>query len=232
MSALPRAAAALPARWLCDTPALQLGHPRLQVQVHKLTQLQCGPSRKALAVFQFVRGLPFKLVAESATATAPGVLRGGEGDSHTKGLLFVAMLRVLGIPARLRFVALPPAMLRGLIDTRSRPVAHAVAQAWLGARWVQVDAYCVDPRLALAARARLMREGSRAGWGVHLGGQVSWDGVGDCLAHGFGADAASQPVQELGLFDDPSQWAGGRLAPFWAVALANRRLASLRQTRA
>ena len=223
----PRAAAD---RWCCDTPALQLDHPRLQVQVHKLTQLQRGPAQKALACFQFVRALPLRLVADPAACSAPGVLAEGAGDSHTKGLLFVALLRVLGIPARLRFVALPPALLHGLVETR-RPLVHAVAQDWLGGRWLEVDAYCADPRLALAARARLMQEGRRAGWGVHLGGQVSWDGASDCLAHWGAADGASLPVRELGVFDDPSQLAGGRLASRWAVAVANHRLASLRHTR-
>jgi hypothetical protein len=229
-----------PARWLRNTPALQVDHPRLQIQVMKLTQLRHADEEKAAACFQFIRGMPFKTVADPTVLTSADVLRARSGDSHTKGLLFVAMLRCLGIPARLRLVRLGPAFLQGLLSTDGRCVSHALTEVYLGARWMKVDAYCVDLQLGLAARARLLRDGRRMGYGVHMNGQIVWEGKGDALGCFSPNDPLSLPVQDLGVYDDPSHFAQSGLAPQmnWAeqarwslsTALLNRRIKALRRS--
>lgn len=194
-----------PGRWLRDTSALQLGHPQLRIQVKKLTQLRPTPRDQAVACFDFVRALPFRAVQDPGGASSCGVLRAGSGDAYTKGLLFVAMLRSLAIPARLRAVSLRPAVLEGLLRIERRAIVHVLTEVYLEGRWLQVDAYCADLQLALAARARLLREGRRAGYGVHMHGAVVWDGGKDafgCIAPG---DPDSLPIEDLGVYDDPSQ---------------------------
>lgn len=229
-----------PDRWLRNTPALQIDHPRLQIQVKKLTQLRPTAREKATACFQFVRSLPFKAVADPTVVASSDVLRARSGDAHTKGLLFVAMLRSLGIPARLRAVSLGPGFLHGLLSTDGRCVSHAVTEVYLGARWVGVDAYCIDLTLGLAARARLLRDGRRTGYGVHMNGQIVWDGRDDAFGSFSQMDPSSLPIDDLGVYDDPWQLADRGLVPRlswtgqarWNIGtvLLNRRIKALRRS--
>lgn len=229
-----------PDLWLRNTNALQVDHPRLQIQVQKLTQLRATPREKAVACFQFLRGMPFKTVPDPVGVTTVDVLRSRSGDSHTKGLLFVAMLRCLRIPARLRILSLGPGFLHGLLSTDGRCVSHAVTEVFLDGEWMGVDAYCVDLPLGLAARARLLRDGRRMGYGVHMNGRIVWEGKGDAFGVFSLDDASSLPTGDLGVYDDPSQLAARGLAPKlgWAeqarwnisTALVNRRIKSLRRS--
>ena len=225
-------------RWLQNTPALQFDHPALRIQVQKLTQLRSGSQAKAMACFEFLRAMPFKYVADPARVAAPEVLRMASGDSYTKGLLFVAMLRALRVPARLRIVTLPPDILHGLLDTHGEYVPHAISEVLLRGTWMRLDAYCIDVPLALGARARLLREGRRTGYGVHMKGQVRWDGCGDALSQFCIDDPRSLPTGDMGVHADASSLADDLFAPGrgWAgrgrsrlrAALINRRIEALR----
>lgn len=230
-----------PGQWLRNTVTLQTDHPAVQIQAKKLTQLKAGPTEKAIAVFQYIRSMPFRTISDPTAVTASRVLRAGYGDSHSKGMLFISMLRGLRIPARMRIVDLGPAFLYGILDTDGRCVSHAISEVYLEGRWSRVDAYCVDLKLGLAARARLIGEGRRLGYGVHLNGQVAWDGHHDAFGQFSLSDPSSLPLEDLGVYDDPAQLLACGLAPRmnWAgqarwtisTALVNRRLSALRRSR-
>lgn len=227
-------------RWLANTPLLEHDHPKIRIQAARLTQLKSTPREKALACFHYVRSMPFALAADGAATSASQVLRTGQGDCHTKGTLLVAMLRSLEIPARLRFVTVRPAFLRGVLDTEGHSVEHAFAEVLLEGEWFGVDTYVVDVRLALAARAMLAREGRRAGYAVHAKGRFDWDGRSSAFGQFCAGDEDSEPTHDWGAFDDAQQFyasVGPRGDPGWATrarrslgaALANSRLRGIRQ---
>jgi hypothetical protein len=230
------------AAWLGDTPVLQWEHPRIRILAKRLTQLEGGPVQKARACFAFVWSLPFAFDATSMHTTAPEVLQRGYGDCRTKSTLFVAMLRSLGIPARVRFVSLPPHFLRGLLNTAGATFDHAFAEVFMDDLWLGVDTYSLDIKLALAARSLLGRENRRVGYGVHLDGQVGWDGKSSAFGQFNASDKASAPSRDWGPFNDPSEFAriyrtgtkrGWSAWPRRSIGLllANRRVAELRHTR-
>jgi transglutaminase-like putative cysteine protease len=227
-------------RWLANTPLLEHDHPKIRIQAARLTQLKSTPREKALACFHHVRSMPFALAADGASTSATQVLRDGQGDGHTKGTLMVAMLRSLEIPARLRFVTVRPAFMRGVLDTEGHSVEHAFAEVLLEGEWLGVDTYVVDVKLALAARARLAREGQRAGYAVHAAGRFDWDGRSSAFGQFSAGDEGSEPTHDWGAFDDPQQFHASvalRVNPNWATrakwavgaALANSRLREVRQ---
>lgn len=229
-----------PAHWLADTPLLQHEHPKVRLTAKKLTQLKATPREQALACFQFVRALPFACVPDGVTTTGPQVLRAGRGDCHTKATLMVALLRSLGIPARMRFVTLPPDFLHGVADLGDRTIEHACTEVRLDGRWLATDAYVADPRLAVAARDRLRREGRRLGYGVHVAGTLHWDGRDDAFGQFAPDEAEGRPVLDWGVYDDPYQfyssvaYVRGRLSLsgrlLWRVGAGrvNRRVQELR----
>ncbi len=228
-------------RWLRDTHLLQLEHPKLRIQVQRLTQLFTSERDKAIACFQYVRALPFKCAADPLSVTAAQVLRDGSGDYRTKTTLMVALLRAAGVRARARHVVIGSGVMHGIARPESARLEHAFAEVLLDGHWLGVDAYGVDLRLGLAARRRLFSERRLLGYAIHLRGQVSWDGRQSAFALFNEADPASCPTDDFGVFDDVAQsWAGdtGRGASGWAAnarwdigaALINRRIKALRGT--
>ncbi|MFM9881163.1 MAG: hypothetical protein ACKVOO_12230, partial [Burkholderiaceae bacterium] len=145
-----------------------------------------------------------------------------------------------GVPSRLRFVTLKSDFLYGLLDMKDQPVEHAMAEAWIDGRWVATDSYVVDNKLALAAHVKLVRERRTLGWGMHLHGNVTWDGQHSAFGQFNLADTASLPVHDWGAFNDPHQFYSAvpsvrkRLywthRAVWAMgsALVNRRVRVLR----
>ncbi len=229
-------------RWLVDSPLLQLGDLKVRLLATRLTQLKHTPRQKALSCFAYVRGLPFGCVTDSTSTTASEVMKNAKGDSHTKGTLLVALLRASGVPSRLRFVTLKSDFLYGIMDLKGQPVEHAIAEVWVQGKWVAIDSYVADNKLSLAARVRLSREGRTLGYGIHLRGNVTWDGMSDSFAQFALSDKDSLPLHDWGAFDDPHQfyssvrYARNRLSwanrAKWAVGatLVNRRVNALRHS--
>lgn len=195
-----------PARWLVNTPLLQFDHPRIRLRAQRLTQLQTTPRQKALACVNYVCSLPFGAIADSTGTSALQALNHGRGDCHTKSTLLVALLRSAGIPSRIRFVSLKPDFLYGLIDTGSTPIEHGCTEVLLDGRWLALDSYVVDTKLAVAAKLRLRQEGRSVGYGMHVHGSTSWNGSRNSFGQYCEADEDSLPLRDWGVFDDPYQF--------------------------
>ncbi len=225
-----------PRSWLEPTAQLDLSHPKIHITAQKLTQARQTVPARVAALHDFVRRLPFGAQADAAAVTASEVLRAGRGDCHSKGLLFVALCRAAGIPARLQFVRVRTRFLHGILDDGPQSMPHAVGQVLVGGRWLSTDGYVVDPVLFVAARQRLQAQGLDCGWGIVRDAVGRWDGSGDCLqqfrpadvAHAYGAyhDVAefyNERSQEEG---SPSWLA--RLKYAVGASLVNRRVQLLR----
>lgn len=224
-------------RWLAPTRQLDLSHPKLRITAQKLTQARQTWPARAAALHDFVRRMPFAATADSAGMRASDVLIAGEGDCHSKGLLFTALCRAAGLPARLWFYTLRPHFLDGLLPRGRRPerLAHAVAQVLVEGCWVRTDGYVVDPILFAQAKHRLAETGEPCGWGLVRGAIGAWDGRSDCI-HQF---APADVLAVHGPFDEPAQFheAGGAPATSWlarieyaaGVHLLNRRVAEVRR---
>ncbi|MBC5765235.1 transglutaminase-like domain-containing protein [Ramlibacter albus] len=226
--------------WLCNTPLLETGHPKIRLLAAKLTQLKRTPREQAVACYEYIRRLPFGCIADSTGTSALAVLRAGMGDCHTKSTLLIALLRSLGIQSRLRFVTLKPDFLHGIIDTGGQPIEHGYTEVLLDGEWLATDSYVVDVRLAMAAKTRLKIEQRTLGFGMHRDGAITWDGRGNSFAQFTLADTASMPLHDWGAFDDPYQFyskvpyvrerlsLGSRFKWLVGAGLVNRRVRELR----
>ena len=192
-----------PAACLQPTQLLDLDDSKLRIQAMRITQLAPTDIRKAVLVHEFVKSMPFGCVAFSRHISASAVLKNGRGDCHTKGTLFVALLRSSGVPARLRFVSLSSGFMRGIIDLDNAPLTHAIGEAYLGGHWVQSDTYVADELLEVQALDRLRHEGQLLGYGIHAQACRCWSGR--KAAHGqfTESDPSSMPLTDFGLAHDP-----------------------------
>ncbi|MGV3571399.1 MAG: transglutaminase domain-containing protein [Ramlibacter sp.] len=167
--------------WLCSTPLMDLEDPALRLRVQGLTQLKTTRRAKVLAVYAYVKRLKLRLRVVRRHRTATEVLRAGGGDAAEKATLFVAMLRLLGVPARMRSAGAGTVPGFGVSWWRlDRPVV----EAWTGERWAGTDTYILDPNQMAAARQRLRDKGQECRHGIHVRGATTWDGLGDAYASG------------------------------------------------
>lgn len=196
-------------RWLASSALLDLEDPRLRLKARALTQLCKSDREKAMAVYGFVKRLPFAKPFKMRLHTAREVLDAGRGDAPDKATLLVALLRLAGLPARIRYVTLRGDILRGLttgMATASRPLV----EIRLEERWVRTDSYIFDAGYMAAARARLKEQGWTWGYGIHVNGHAIWDGVNSCYVGGMPTEQDPMVVEDLGVFCDPLEFVSSR----------------------
>ena len=197
-------------QWLKGTQLLDLDDPKLRIQAMRITQLASSATQKAVFIHDFVKSLPFGCVAAFDHVPAAAVLRAGRGDCHTKGTLFVALLRAAGVPARLRFVSLSSKFLAGIIDIPQGNITHAVGEVYLSGRWVQTDTYVTDKQFEMRALRKLNERGLRVGLGIHVNADRNWSGQEASHAQYSEEDPSSLPLRDLGVAHDPKYFYSDR----------------------
>lgn len=167
--------------FLCETALFDFSHPRLQLCARRLAGPGLTARDRALAIHSFVRLMPLRIDPRpAAQAPASAVLRAERGDAESKGVLFVALCRAAGVPARLHMLRLRADPLRALRGGPQGVAAHPVAQVCLEGRWLSTDAYLLDPLLFGLVRRRQTQAGLD-GWGLRPEAPAVWDGRNDCL---------------------------------------------------
>lgn len=165
-----------PANWVGATRLVDSAAPAIRRLAASLTQGQSDPAARVGAVFDHVsRRIRFGFATGFWDMSASAVLAAGVGYCNTKSTLFVALLRAAGVPARQRFMDIDAGVLAGIIDPGTRLVDHSTTEVWLDGRWIETDAYIVDPPLLRAARRRLAATDAVFGYGIHRGGTSDWD---------------------------------------------------------
>lgn len=198
-----------PHPWRASSPLLDLEDPKLRLRVHALTQFAENEREKALAIHGFVKRVPLARPFKLRPRTARHVLDWGRGDASDKSTLLVAMLRIAGIPARIRFVTLRGDILRGLVPPGLPQAMRPMAEIWLEGRWLRTDTHIFDAGYMAAARQRLKDKGREWGFGIHVGGAMLWDGHGDAFVGGPHYDNP-MVIADLGVFHDPLDFLSSR----------------------
>lgn len=228
-----------PRTWLRETAQLDLSHPKIHITALKLTQSRQTVRERACAIHEFVRRMPFGAFADVTHVRASDVLRANRGDCHSKGVLFTALCRAAGVPARLNFLRIRPSFLHGILEDGPETMAHAVGQVLIDEQWLSTDGYVVDPVLFAHAKQRLRTETRACGWGIVQDARGVWDGQGDCLHQFLAADV----VHNYGAYEDPAEFyeelSQDEGSPTWVARLkyamgaqiVNRRVARLREVR-
>ncbi|MBK0394042.1 transglutaminase-like domain-containing protein [Ramlibacter algicola] len=193
-----------PQAWLRSTSLLDLDDPRLRLRARSLTQLGKNDRERALAVYAFVKRMPFAKPLKLHTRTAREVLDAGCGDSPDKGTLIVALLRLAGIPARLHWYEMKGDILRGLV-TRLESGSRPFVEAWIGERWVMTDTYIFDAAYMAAARQRLREYGWSHGFGIHRDGHAIWNGLDGAYVNSLPPASDPMVLADHGCTHDPAQ---------------------------
>ncbi len=190
-----------PQDWLGTTPLLDLDDTKLRLKARAIVQLCPTDRDKALAIYRFVKRLPYTKRVKLQYPTARDVLEARGGDGDDKVTLLIALMRSAGIPARVRYMEMRGEMLRGLIP-RPTPAARPLAEFWLG-RWVRTDTYIFDAEYVAAALDRLKADGWECGWGIHINAQLLWDAKNDAFLGGVPTEQDPMLTRLLCVVSDP-----------------------------
>ena len=113
---------------LASEPLVQSDDPRIQAQARQIA----GRERRAGPAAELLTHWVYRNLKKEITISVPSavqVLEDRSGDCNEHTVLYVALARSLGLPARTA---------AGLVYLRGRFYYHAWPEVWLG-RWVAVD---------------------------------------------------------------------------------------------
>ena len=198
-----------PQRWLGSSALLDLEDPKLRLRVHSLIQLCQSEREKALAVYGYVKRLPLARRLKLRPMTAREVYDAGRGDAPDKATLLVAMLRIAGVPARLRMVGISGEILRG-VAPGLKEAYRSIVEVYLQQRWLRTDTFIYDAACMAAARQRLKDLGWEWGYGIHVNGHMMWDGHEDAFLGGVPTECDLMVTGDYGLFNDAGHFLSSR----------------------
>ncbi|WP_228488191.1 transglutaminase-like domain-containing protein [Caenimonas koreensis] len=176
----------------------------MRLRAHALTQLCKNDREKAMAIYGFVKRMPFHKPIKIRLRTAREVIDAGRGDAEDKCTALIALLRASDIPARIRYIELRGEILRGLTSGVASAV-RSVAEIWLNDRWNSTDTYIFDAAYMAAARERLKKAGWDWGYGIHREGNMIWPGAGDAWLGGMPTDRDPMVMSDMGVYNDPME---------------------------
>ncbi|HVR16359.1 MAG TPA: transglutaminase-like domain-containing protein, partial [Candidatus Limnocylindrales bacterium] len=116
------------ASYLQPTPFMQTDHPNIRALSAKIVQGETNGLRAALRIKDWV----YKEIAKEPTVSIPNaleVLQTRKGDCNEHTVLFNALARAAGIPAK---------TVVGVVYLRGAFYYHAWSEVWLG-DWVSLD---------------------------------------------------------------------------------------------
>ncbi len=125
---LPYHGGGVPGAALESTPLIQSADPEIVARARRIARGSADPADVALKLNHWVYGSLAKQITPSVPS-AVQVLRERRGDCNEHTVLYVALARSLGLPARTAV---------GLVYLRGRFYYHAWPEVWLG-RWVAMD---------------------------------------------------------------------------------------------
>lgn len=205
-------------RWLGRSSLLNLGDDRLRLRAKSLVQLANSDRERVLAVYEFVKSMPFCAPHPLGYRTARQVLDARKGDGWDKSTLFVALLRSVYIPSRIHFIEVSGDVLKGFVSG-APAVQHPIVQVWLGGRWVQTDAHIHDIHYVVHARAKLNAAQWDMGYGIHRNAHSVWNAQDDAFAAFDPEHRGSLALKDLGVFDDPRRFSRAMVAQSPSLSL-------------
>ena len=114
---------------LNPTPLIQSDDPEIRRVARRVTQGTTDPDAAAQRLNQFV----YRTLRKEITPSIPSalqVLQSRRGDCNEHTVLYVALARSIGLPARTAV---------GLVHLGGRFYYHAWPEVWLNERWIPVD---------------------------------------------------------------------------------------------
>lgn len=158
-------------RYLRETPLLDFSDRRIQELVRQRGWLALNEFEQIKQIYDFVRNEILFGYNTGDKVRASKVLRDGYGQCNTKGILFMALLRAVGIPCRIHGFTIDKRLQKGAMTGlvyRNAPeqVFHSWVEVYYG-RWYELEGFILDqPYLTRLQSLYAGCTGAFCGYGV------------------------------------------------------------------
>jgi len=146
--------------------------PLVRSTAHSLTNTQPTFEDKIEKIFYFVRDtIKFYFPIDGDFVKASDTIQSKQGQCNTKGALFLAFCKAVGIPVRLHFSLIRKEIQKGLFTGLSywlmpRQISHSWIEVLIDDKWYSIDSYINDDQLHKAAVQELERRGWQTGYSI------------------------------------------------------------------
>lgn len=194
---------------LLATPLLDFKHSSIQSLVQNRGWRAMDSFSKIKSVYEFVRDeIAFGYNADDRLP-ASKVLSDGYGQCNTKGVLFMACLRAVGVPCRMHGFTIDKKLQKGAMTGfvyRSAPaeILHSWVEVLYSEKWYSLEAFILDkPYLTQLQKKFSDCTGSFCGYGAAVrdfqNPVIEWD-ANDTYIQKEGI------IRDLGVYDSPDDF--------------------------
>lgn len=191
---------------LAPTPLLDFRDPTIQDLIASRGWQGLPERQRIHAIYGFIRDeIPFGYNEDDALP-ASRILSDGYGQCNTKGVLFMALLRAVGVPCRFHAFTIHKALQRGAISgiwyrIAPKEIIHSWVEVYHDGAWMNLEGLILDRPYLRSVQAMFSdRKGGFCGYGIATdcfeAPAVEWSG-GDTYIQKEGIE------QDFGLFPDP-----------------------------
>lgn len=160
-------------------------------------------------IYYYVRDeLPFGYNSADALQ-ASAILADGYGQCNTKGIVFMALLRAIGVRCRLHGFTIAKPLQKGALSGLAyllspSEIIHSWVEVYMGGRWINVEGFIIDrPYLKQLQQKFPQSQGAFCGYGVatlnFLDPPIDWSGDSTYIQK-------EGIVQDFGTFDSPDDF--------------------------
>lgn len=195
-------------RYLAQTPLLDFSSREIQRLISRQGWRSLNDYQKIRSIYNYVRDCISFGYNESDRIAASKVLREGYGQCNTKTVLFMALLRAVGIPCRIHGFLIDKKLQEGIMTGwlyRNAPdtIVHTWTEVLYDGRWYELEGLILDRRYLEGLQRTFSNcTGSFCGYGAAVSDfrnpQIEWN-----KNHTYIQKEGI--IQDLGTYDTPDE---------------------------
>lgn len=135
--------------YLIETPLLDYNNPIIQKLVSDNQWDSLDRKNQVLSIYNYVRDSIAFGYNRADDISASQVLKDGYGQCNTKGILFMALLRAVGIPCRIHGFTIDKKLQKGAIrglfyQLSPKEILHSWVEVYYDSKWLNLEGVILD----------------------------------------------------------------------------------------
>lgn len=193
--------------YLRETKILDYSSKQIQLLIERRGWKSLPEAKRVKAIYDFVKDeIVFGYNVDDGVK-ASRVLKDGYGQCNTKGTLFMALLRVCGIPCRIHGFTIDKILQKGAMTGlvyKSAPdeIFHSYVETYVCGEWYNLEGFILDKKYlsALQKKFKPNNDGSFIGYGVATKNFINPPVEFNCCNTYIQKEGI---VRDFGVYDDP-----------------------------
>ncbi len=194
-------------QYLKETKMLDYSHKSIQKLIRERKWSVFSEKERVKEIYDFVKDEILFGYNTDDKIKASSVLKDGFGQCNTKGTLFMALLRVCGIPCRIHGFTIDKILQKGAMTGLVYKFApdeifHSYVEAYVCGEWYNLEGFILDNAYLTALQKTFLpeKDGSFTGYGVATKNFASPPVEFDCCNTYIQKEGI---VRDFGVYDDP-----------------------------